>query len=168
MSLEQLTKLTPGTSRLDFGGGGGGKPEISWEDVAAALADESLRSGHASPATASEYAWCFILKHDRLKEFKRKMFIDLGRYWVERKLDHPGHRYLLSMIDVACMDANAGSGKKPRPSDYVRAFGCDNQSQWYKKHRPIYLQHVYHFIQDYEGILRRAMAKMNYDDPIDR
>ena len=162
MSLEQLARLTPAGSKFDFGGAGGGTPDITWENVAGALADDSLMIGHARASTASEFAWCFILKRDRLEAFKRKFLVDLGRYWVEKKLDHPREKYLLRMIDVACLDAMAGAGKKPKWTHFIHVFGC-TKHEWYTKHRKVYMKHVYPFLNDYEGIVRMALARMNRD-----
>lgn len=164
MSIESLTKMTPSSPNFDFGGGGGTPSEINWEDVAGALAEEYEVYNHACAKTASEYAWCFILKkNSRLRSFKRKMLVDLGRYWVEKKLDHPKTAYLTRMIDVACIDAMAGSGKKPSWKVYVATFGC-TKNDWYNNHRRMYRLHVYPFLQEYESILHRAMRRMHYDD----
>ena len=131
MSLERLKLLTTSTPPLERGSG---HPELTWEDVSAALSK-------ARPLASLYARICFVGDRTKIRALERKLHHIL--------LNHPDTQSFLVRVGVfralvrlaiieACIGQQIPVKDSRRPIDKVRVLRIRNAKQWYRNYSEIY------------------------------
>jgi hypothetical protein len=131
MSLERLKLLTASTPPLERGSG---KPELTWEDVSAALSK-------ARPLASLYARVCYTGDRTKIRALERKLHHIL--------LNHPDTQSVLVRVGVfralvrlaiieACIGQQIPVKDVRRPIDKVRVLRLGNAKRWYRHYAEIY------------------------------